>query len=215
MKQIIAKVLFRIFPYVVIFGLFRLAPQRELRLLLCLVWWIIVDITQIAVEFRPTKLTWYSLPILQKLFQQKKISIRYYLAIINRIYLFPILLTVYLIYLLIDQTQLRDLHLSVRFLVADEMVLLILTIVSGSGLVYQEEKDKKFETTRMSMEASYGYYILSVILWLLSTYIIYQQVQDLNTIGSVISVIAGVLVFLVGVLLMEDEEIEKTEIKEE
>jgi len=205
MKHIISKTLFRGFPYLVILALFRLAPQREMRLLLWLVWWIMVDITHYAVEFKPTKITGYSLPILQKLFQEKKISIRYYLAIINRIYLFPILLTVYLIYLLIDQTQLRDLHLSVWFLVADETVLLILTILSWVMLVYQEEKDKKFETTRMSMEASFGYYGLSIILWLLSTYIIYQQVQDLDTIWSVISVIAGVLVFLVGVLLMEED----------
>lgn len=72
--------------------------------------------------------------------------------------------------------------------------------------MYQEDKDKKFETTRMSMEASYAYYALSVILWLLSTYIIYGQTNDLDTIWSIISVIAGVLVFLVGVLLMEEEE---------
>jgi len=193
--------------WVIIFWLLGFADsQHTRRLLLILVALLIKDITQYAIQLTPMTTTSYDLTQIKQWYMDQKISIRYYLAFVNRIYFFPFILTVYLIYLLIQQTQLRDLHLSVRYLLLDETVLLVITIVSGLWLVYQDDQDTKYKKTTTSLTASYMYYYFSALLGLLSTYIIYLQVSDIWAIGATISVIAGVLVFLVGVLLLEDDK---------
>ncbi len=178
-------------------------------MLLILVALIIKDITQYAVQLDPIIITRYDLSRIQSWFATKQISARYYIAFLNRIYFFPFVLTVYLIYLLIQQTQLRDRHLSIWYLLLDETFLLVLTILSWLWLVYQDDQDDTYKTSSHSLVAAYMYYYLSAGLGILSTYIIYQQVQDLDTIWSLISVIAWVLVFLVWVLLIQEEEEEE------
>jgi len=206
-KQYITKILPSLVWYLVWAGVFWWMWSRQARrLLLILVALVIKDITQYAIQLTPMTTTSYDLTKIKQWYMNQKISSRYYLAFVNRIYFFPFILTVYLIYLLIQQTQLRDLHLSVRYLLLDETVLLVITIVSGLWLVYQDDQDTKYKKTTTSLTASYMYYYFSALLGLLSTYIIYLQVSDLWAIGATISVIAGVLVFLVGVLLLEDDD---------
>ena len=199
-------IIISVFSYLIIWGLFSWKPNWESRLILATVCLIIKDLTLYIIEFSPVAISRIDLPKLHWLYQDQKISIRYYVIFLNRVYFFPLILTLYLVYLLITQTQLWDLHLSVRYLMVHENFLLFLTILSGVLLVVKEEKDEQFISTKKSLPAAYGYYLLSVWLWLLSTYLIYQQVNDLWNIGSIIAIIAGVLVFLVGVLLMEEEE---------
>ena len=175
---------------------------------------IVKDVSLYAID-----LTWWipvsrtDLWLVNDLYTQKKLSTAYFLSLINRIYVFPVVLTAYLVYLLIQQTQLRDFHLSKRYLLVNEQILLLLTILSGVFLVYKQEEDKKYEIKSISRTSKIGYYLLSIGLWGLTLYIIADQVQDLGGIGEVISLISGVLVFLVGVLLMEEEGEEKLKTK--
>lgn len=87
-----------------------------------------------------------------------------------------------------------------------ETFLLTLTIVTWVFLVYQEEKDEQYILMRHSLLTTYRHIMLSIVLWLLSTYIIYQQTLDLGTIWLTISGIAWVLVFLVWILLVSEED---------
>ncbi len=197
---------FSLLSYLIVWGLFMWKPEREFRLVLIMVWLIIKDITQYAVQFKPIPIRKFDLSWLNSLYQQKQVSLRYYLVFLNRVYFFPLILTLYLMYLLISQTQIWDLHLSLRYLMVQENFVLFLTIVSWLFLVVKEDKDKEFIRTETSIVAAYGYYIVSVVLGILSTYIIYEQVQNLWSIWTIIAIMAWVLVFLVWVLLMEEDE---------
>jgi len=202
-------IIISVLSYLIVWVLFRLVPWWWVWLLLMLVFLVIKDISLYAIEFRPLTRTLIDWKKIQKQYTQNNISSRYYLALLNRTYFFPIILSVYLWYLLIQQTHLRDLDLSIRYLGINETALLLLTILSWIFLVYQEEKDTSFQNTTTSLTATYVYYLLSVVLWWLSAYIIYKQVHDLWTIWDTISVISWVLVFLVWILLMEEEPKEK------
>ncbi len=212
MMQLNKQYMISIWWYAIVGLLFLLMPSWTSILLWIMFFLIVKDVSVYAID-----LTWW-IPIarmdlwtVNDLYTSKKLSTAYFLALINRIYLFPVILTIYLVYLLIQQTQLRDLHLSNRYLLTNEQVLLLLTILSGVFLVYQQEEDKKYEIKSISRTSKVLYYALSIVLWWLTLYIISSQVKDLGGIGKVISLISWVLVFLVGVLLMEEDEEGKEE----
>ena len=157
------------------------------------------------VDFTPLSSKQIDISKIKKDLKTKTVSQASIIALINRRWIFPVILTIYLVYLLIQQTQIRELHLSSIYLIFPEQLLLFFTIVSGLFLVYHDEIDQLYEIETRSLYLAYAYRWLSAILWLLSTYIIYQQVEQLWTIWVVISLIAGILIFLVGVMLMEDD----------
>ena len=134
-----------------------------------------------------------------------KISLLYNVLLINRIYLFPVILTIYLSYLIILQTWLFAWDFSVVFLALDEQLLLVLTIISGIGMVMQEDKDAIYIEEKKSIWAVYRFMVFAVILGVLWWYIVLQQVLSLWWMWVVIANIAGILIFLVGVLLMSDD----------
>ena len=194
-----------IWSYGVLALMFFFLPEFTQVFLRLLFFLIVKDISVYAID-----LSWWikikqtDIAKINTLYTQKKVTTAYFLSLINRIYFFPCILTIYLVYLLIQQTQLRDLHQTNRYLITNETVLL--TILSGVFLVYKQEEDQKYETFVESRTSKLLYYALSIFLGGLTLFIISWQVSSLWTIGSVISLISWVLVFLVGVLLMEDDE---------
>ncbi len=65
----------------------------------------------------------------QKDRDNQKLAWRYPIALANRMYIFPVVLTLYLVYLIVQQTGLFGWNYSILFLVLDEQLLLVLTIV--------------------------------------------------------------------------------------
>ncbi len=133
------------------------------------------------------------------------------LAILNKHYLFPLLITLYLVILLVQQTQLRNLHLTSRYLALNPNFILFLVIASGLGTVYENPILDSYNIKQESLFSYYGYVTLAVGLSLLGTYIIHKQVVELGIIWMLIAVLAGVLIFLVGMMLLEEEEEEEDE----
>jgi hypothetical protein len=129
-----------------------------------------------------------------------------WLAFINKQILFPSLITLYLILLLIGQTTLRNLQISSIYLAIDQNFLLFLVIISGLGTVYENETLFDHYVSKQSSLLYHWLYIALVAgLSLLGTYIIGAQVNELGIIWSIIATLAGILIFLVGIMLLEED----------
>jgi len=133
----------------------------------------------------------------------------YRYLLMNRVYVFPAVLVIYLIYLLIKQTHLWNLENNIFYQIINENVLLGIVIVSWILTVWKEDKDKKYQKITQSMSSTYISLALSIFLSLLWTYIIYGQTIALGRISYCISSIAGILIFLIGVMIIEEDGNEK------
>jgi len=133
------------------------------------------------------------------------ISLVYHMLLINRMYIFPVLLTIYLTYLVIAQTGIFWLDYSILFLALEEQLLLILTIISWIAMVIQEDKDDRYIGMSMSRSGLYMYIVLGMVLGVLWWYIVLQQTLSLWWLGIVIANIAGLLIFFVWLLLVDEE----------
>ena len=128
------------------------------------------------------------------------------LAIINKQRLFPVLITIYLVLLLIQQTKLRDLQTATWYLSINQAFVLFLVIISGLGTVYEFPSMDHYVTHHQSLPYHRAYIGLTICLSLLGSYLINVQVQQLGIIWFFIATIAGVLIFLVGMMLLEEDE---------
>ncbi|MEI6775119.1 MAG: hypothetical protein WCL18_10540 [bacterium] len=105
-----------------------------LWLILALVALVIKDVLLYFVVLKPTAKIMYSGIGNWKLGNGKRESgiwgrIYYYL-LVNRVYVFPAVLVLYLIFLLIKQTHLWNLHNNIFYQIINENVLLAMVIVS-------------------------------------------------------------------------------------
>ena len=136
----------------------------------------------------------------------KTLKRRQWLALINKQLLFPALITLYLVLLLIDQTKLRNLQIQTRYIALDQSFILFLVIISGLGTIYEKDVLQSYCEPVSSLRYHRAYITLTAALSLLGAYIIHTQVVELGIIWHLIATIAGVLIFLVGIMLLEDEE---------
>lgn len=136
----------------------------------------------------------------------RKISLRKAIWLYNWYYFFPILITIYLTILLIEQTSLRNLQASDIYLSINQNFILFLVIISGIGTSREDEKIKETYTmTTKSVWLFYLYIILCIFLSGLAIYIIYNQTIELGIIWVIISILSGLLILLVGIMLLEEE----------
>jgi UDP-N-acetylmuramyl pentapeptide phosphotransferase/UDP-N-acetylglucosamine-1-phosphate transferase len=98
------------------------------------------------------------------------------------------------------------LHLHPVFIVLDESFLMILTLVSWVGLIAYEWAEKAYQYKKHSLAQTYQMIGLSIVLSVVTWLILLEQIAELWRIGIVIANFAMILVFLVGLMLMEDEE---------
>lgn len=174
-----------------------------LWLILVLVALVIKDVLVYFVVLKPTnKITYVKI-------ENWKLKIKdrlYRYLLMNRVYIFPMVLVLYLSYLLITQTHLWNLQNNIFYQIINENVLLSIVIISWVLTVWKEDKDKKYQKIIQSMNSTYISIALSIFLSLLGTYIIYGQTIALWWISYFISTIAGILIFLIGVMIVEEEE---------
>lgn len=131
-----------------------------------------------------------------------------WILLINRQYIFPIVLVIYLIVLLVFQTHLRGLHKNILILLLNIYqwnILLWLVIVSGIATLFQQNQQQKYYIKTESLLHGKITIGLSVVLSLLGLYIIFLQTQSLGDISYLISIIAGILIFLIGVMITEEK----------
>jgi hypothetical protein len=170
-----------------------------LWLILVFVILAIKDVLIYMVDIKPTKKISYDRNKIKK-------GWLYYYLLINRVYIFPFFLALYLIYLLIKQTHVYNLNNNIFYLILNENFLLAIVIISGILTIRHEWADKKYQKKSTSLWSTYLHIGLSIILSLLGVYIILWQVVILGWIGYVISGIAGILIFLIWILIIEEDD---------
>ena len=117
----------------------------------------------------------------------------HYASLVN--YTFQILLVTYLVLLLIEQiwTGIVSVYLNLNY-------LLIIVIIVGILDVFSEHlpiKDKK---------TSIKDYVFISILGILGFIIIKYKTAELGWLSWIISIIAGILIILLSILVLEDKE---------
>ena len=173
--------------------------QVWLWLILVFIILVIKDTLLYMVDIKPTKKISYDRNKIKK-------GWLYYYLLINRVYVFPFFLALYLIYLLIKQTHVYNLNNNIFYLILNENFLLAIVIISGILTIRHEWADKKYQKKSTSLWSTYLHIGLSIILSLLGVYIILWQVVILGWIGYVISGIAGILIFLIWILIIEEDD---------
>lgn len=111
---------------------------------------------------------------------------------------FQTLLVLYLILLLIEQVWQYSVsaYLNLNY-------LLIIVIIAGILSVFtKQEKRKKEPITRKD-------YVYIIILSITGFIIIFMKTRELGWLSYVISIIAGILIFLLSFLVLEEDEDEK------
>lgn len=176
-----------------------------LYLILALDVLIIKDVLLYLVKLKPTKKIGIGNLESGTGKQELKIWRLHRYLLYNRAYIFPVVLVMYLIYLLIKQTHVWNMQNTIPYLIINESVLLGIVIISGILTIWKEDKDKQYQVVSESMRSTYISIWLSIFLSLLGTYIIYGQIMQLGRIAYIISAIAGVLIFLIGVMIVEED----------
>lgn len=135
-----------------------------------------------------------------------KISLWKALLLYNQHFIFPICISLYLMLLLIEQTQLRNLHINSLYLAINQNFILLLVVVSGIITSQEDEVlQKTYTMTTKSVWLFYLYIVLCLFLSGLAIYIIYNQTIELGIIWLIISILSGILVGLVGIMLLYEE----------
>lgn len=202
-------VLFTIFIYIWYFSLFFYAYKFQVlenyALYLCL--WLVLlfikDILKYFIDKFSFKTTKNNLSKLFFDFTNSKINNIYLFLYLNRNYLFPFILIVYMIFLLVKQTHIFGLDKYKLFLF-NENILLGVTIFSGILTIFKDDKDKNYILE--VKKNSYLYILLTILLSLLWTYIILEQTIKLWNLSYIISIISWILIFLVWISILEDDE---------
>ena len=140
-----------------------------------------------------------------KLFNDTSITNIELFLVLNRTVIFPFLLILYMIFLLIKQTHLWWLQKYISNVnELQQNILLWVVIISGILTIFKEDIDKKY----LEKKHVYPWFhiILTIVLSVLWTYIIFNQVVKLWNLVYIISIISWLLIFLVWINILEDEE---------
>lgn len=156
----------------------------------------------------------YSLPNFShthKTFNYKKLvqdfwttlSVKHIFFFINRHYIFPFLLILYLVILFLWQTHVFDIQLPKIFL---WNLPLTLTIISWFFTIFHEKLDNQYNIHVKSLPRTQIHIGLSIILSVLWAYTIIIQTENLWNLSLAVSFLSGIIIFLVGISLLEDED---------
>jgi len=207
MLKISSKVKQDLFLYIMIISLFYIFYKigiikgYSIYLLMLLLFFFIKDILKYFVDFNFVVVEKISY---LKLLKDKSITNTSLFLILNRNIIFPLLLIWYMIFLLIKQTHLWWLDKYINISELWQNVLLWIVIVSGILTVFKEDIDKKY----LEKKEVFPWFsiLLTILLSVLWTYIIFNQVIKLWNLAYVISLISGMLIFLVWISILEDDE---------
>lgn len=110
-------------------------------------------------------------------------------------HIFQMLLVLYLILLLVEQIWQYSvsMYLNLNY-------LLIIVIIAGIFSVFTKQKPKKKEPI------TWKDYIYITLLSIAGFIIIFIKTQELGWLSYIISIIAGILIFLLSCLVLEEDE---------
>ena len=141
-----------------------------------------------------------------------KITRRESIGIRNHLIWFPVLLVVYLLHLVILQTSLWWRDSSIWFLLIDSTFLLALLIVSGLATIRESDLLQNYTKSISHIYIRYAYIWLCLVLGMGTYHILMTQLQsadqDLSYIYIAISICAWWLIWLVWIVIADEQETE-------
>ncbi|MDP2090609.1 MAG: hypothetical protein Q8K30_03335 [Candidatus Gracilibacteria bacterium] len=167
---------------------------------------IIKDIMLFFIDFEKVTTIKNTMTKLNKDYTSGDLSFGDYYIFMNRNYYFPGLLIFYLVFILLRQIDLLD-------FIGDSLYTLMntnflgLVVVSGVMTTFRELVDKKYQRKVKSYEGLYKNLIINTLLSIIGALVILMQTVDLGLLSNLIGLISGILIFLVGVSIMEEEEL--------
>lgn len=133
-------------------------------------------------------------------------TLYYKILFTNRHYIFPTVLIIYMIILLISNTHIFWLDSLSIFQMIDKNIFLWITILSWILTIFKENNDEFYKQEFQSTKWVALNLILTIILSILWTYIILIQTQFLWWLTYPISIISGILIFLVWISILDENE---------
>jgi len=207
-NSLIKSILIYIVFFIIIYILYETKKIEvyNIYLILIFVWIIIKDLLLYFVDKDKKYLKKFDKSKLYKDFKRSRIWFIDFTIISNRNIFFPIILVIYMIYLLTWQIHLFWLDKKWLFLWINQNYLLWITIFSWILTVFKENKDEKYFYEELEWWIFSKNIILTILLSLFGTYIIFNQVVKLGLLSYPISIISGLLIFLVWISILEDDE---------
>ena len=133
-------------------------------------------------------------------------TLYYKILFTNRHYIFPTVLIIYMIILLISNTHIFWLDSLSIFQMIDKNIFLWIIILSWILTIFKENNDEFYKQEFQSTKWVALNLILTIILSILWTYIILIQTQFLWWLTYPISIISGILIFLVWISILDENE---------
>ena len=131
----------------------------------------------------------------------EKVSIKYMYLFFNRLFIFPTLLVLYLFTLVVKQVALFSEHINLW----DWNTFLWIIILSGILTIFSESKDQKYMKEISTTKWVSFNVIITMLCALWWSYIISLQTAKLWFLHYPISIICGVLIFLIWLSIIEEE----------
>ncbi len=166
---------------------------------------LIKDILLFFIDFDEVDEITNKIDKLNKDYNSSLISFWDYSLFLNRNYFFPIILVIYLIFILFYQLGVIYLWNSMYNLINSN--LLWITVISWFMTTFNEDIDKKYQTKSKTINWLYKNILTSSILSVIWAYIILLQVYSLWFLWYVISLVSGLLIFFVGISIMLEEKV--------
>jgi hypothetical protein len=207
-KSIKKSIWIYIFFFFSIFLFYKIwnLEQYKIPLILGFILIFIKDILLYLFEIKEKLKISYNLKQIFSDSDKWKIKWSYLYLFLNRNYFFPFILVLYLVFLLISQTKIFWLNNLEIFKNINSNVLLSITIFSWILTIFKEEKDEEYKIEKITSYWIWLNILLTIWLSILWTYIIFNQVIKLGFLSYPISIISGILIFLVWISILEDDE---------
>lgn len=167
---------------------------------------IIKDIMLFFIDFEKVTTIKNTMTKLNKDYTSWDLSFWDYYIFMNRNYYFPWLLIFYLVFILLRQIDLLDFIWDSLYTLMNTNFLW-LVVVSWVMTTFRELVDKKYQRKVKSYEWLYKNLIINTLLSIIWALVILMQTVDLWLLSNLIWLISGILIFLVGVSIMEEEEL--------
>ncbi len=146
--------------------------------------------------------------LLQKDVLEHKMSVFNALLLINQYRFFPLFSFLYLFSLFIKQTHFLDLQFSMWYLVTNDLFLLFATLCTWILFSFWKEDDfKSYIKINNSVIMWLLFMILTLLLWVITTVIIWKHLAEIWVIGILISILSWIIILLLWLLIYKENDI--------
>ncbi len=198
------------FPYLlilslsIVFDFSKIFPNYEGFLVIWIVLLIIKDILENFYNPVNYNRVVYNYKKLFSDFEEGKTSFFYTILFLNRVIFFPTFLIAYLICLVLNQWNMVELMPSLSKITAWSNTSLMLCVISAIFVVVKEKWDTRYIEVREANDFQYLNILMAIICSLIWSFIIFSQTSQLKILAYPISILAGIVIFLIWLKIIEN-----------